>query len=181
MPRINAIDPAGATGKAKELLDAVKAKLGLVPNMTRTMAHSPAVLEGYLNFSGALGEGTLNARLREQIAITVAEANGCEYCLSAHTAIAKLVGLDEAALTSSRQAKSSDARTEAALKFAQAVVKSKGRVTDGDLKAVRDAGYGDGEINEIIANVAINLFTNYFNNATQVEVDFPKVSIAGRS
>lgn len=177
MQRIKAIDPAVATGKAKDLLDAVKAKFGLVPNMMRTMAQSPAVLEAYLDFSGALGSGTLSAGLREQIALTVAEDNGCEYCLSAHTAIGKLAGLDEGALTSSRQAKSTDTRTEAALKFAQAVVKSKGRVADDDLKAVRAAGYGDGEIAEIIANVALNIFTNYFNNATQVEVDFPRVKV----
>lgn len=177
MQRINAIDPAVATGKAKDLLDAVKAKLGLVPNMMRTMAQSPAVLESYLNFSGALASGTLSAGLREQIALTVAEANGCEYCLSAHTAIGKLAGLDEGELISSRRAESADARAEAALKFAQAVVKSKGRVNDDAFKAVRAAGYGDKEIAEIIANVAINIFTNYFNNAIQVEVDFPRAKI----
>jgi uncharacterized peroxidase-related enzyme len=177
MPRINAVDFASATGKAKELLEAVKAKLGIIPAMTRTMVNSPAVLESYLSFSGALSQGALDAKLREQIAITVAQANGCEYCLSAHTTIGKMFGVSENELQASRQARSSDAKTEAALRFAQSVVAQRGRVTDADFAAVRQAGYTDGEIAEIIANIALNVFTNYFNNAAQVEVDFPKVSV----
>ncbi len=93
MPRLNAVDPARATGKAKDFLDAVKAKLGLTPNMMRTMAGSPAVLEGYLSFGTALGGGSLPPGLREQIALAVAEANRCDYCLSAHTALGRLAGL----------------------------------------------------------------------------------------
>jgi uncharacterized peroxidase-related enzyme len=177
MPRIKAIEHANATGQAKELFDAVKANLGIVPAMTRTMVHSPAVLESYLSFSGALGRGALNAKLREQIAITVAPVNGCQYCLSAHTVIGKMAGVSEHNLAASRQARSSDAKTEAALKFALSVVEQRGRIADADFDAVRRAGYTDGEIAEIIAHVALNIFTNYFNNITQVEVDFPPVSL----
>lgn len=178
MPRLNAIDPKEATGKAKELLDGVKAKIGMVPNLMRTFANSPAALEGYLNFSGALSGGALDAKLREQIALTVADANACEYCLSAHTAIGKMVGLNENELVASRHAGSSNAKVDAALKFAHQIVVKRGEVLDSEMQAVRAAGYNDGEITEIVANVALNIFTNYFNHIAQTVVDFPKVSLA---
>jgi len=178
MPRLNAIDPREATGKTKDLLDGVNAKIGKVPNLMRTFANSPAALEAYLSFSGALGGGLLNAKLREQIALTVADANACEYCLSAHTAIGKLVGLNENELVASRRAASGDPKTEAALKFAHQLVIQRGEVADSEIAAVRAAGYNDGEITEIVANVALNIFTNYFNHVAQTVVDFPKVSLA---
>ncbi|MBS1811155.1 MAG: carboxymuconolactone decarboxylase family protein [Acidobacteria bacterium] len=178
MPRLNAIDPKEATGKAKELLDSVKAKIGKVPNLMRTFANSPTALEAYLNFSGTLGGGVLNAMLREQIALTVADANACEYCLSAHTAIGKMVGLDEDELAASRRAASADAKTEAALKFAHQIVVKRGEVLDSEVQAVRAAGYSDAEITEIVAHVALNIFTNYFNHVAQTVVDFPKVNLA---
>ena len=177
MTRIQAIDYEQSTGKARELLDAVKAKLGITPNMMKTMAQSPAVLEAYLNFSGALGGGNLNARLREQIALISAEINGCGYCASAHTAIGKMVGLDEDAILSARSGNAADAKTDAALKFARAVIVNRGEVSDADLQAVRDAGFSDGEIGEIVANVALNIFTNYFNEIAKTDIDFPKVQL----
>ncbi len=177
MPRLNAIDPKEATGKAKELLNGVKTKIGMVPNLMRTFANSPAALEGYLNFSGALAGGLLNAKLREQIALAVADANSCEYCLSAHTAIGKMVGLNENEIVSSRRASSEDAKTNAALMFAHQIVVKRGEVDDADVRTVRAAGFDDGEITEIIANVALNIFTNYFNHVAQTVVDFPKVSL----
>ena len=177
MTRLTAINPDEATGKAKQLLDGVQQKLGLTPNLMRTFANSPAVLEAYLNFSGALGEGLLDAKLREQIALAVAEANSCEYCLSAHTAIGKMVGLNEGDLTAARQAKASDAKTETALQFAREIVVKRGEVSDADWQAVKDAGYGEGEIAEIIANVALNIFTNYFNHIARTEVDFPLIAL----
>jgi uncharacterized peroxidase-related enzyme len=175
MSRLNAIDPALATGKAKELLDAVKAKLGLTPNMMRTMAGSPAVLEGYLSFGAALGGGSLPARLREQIALAVAEANGCDYCLSAHSALGRLAGLKDDEIARSREAASSDPRAQAALAFAAAVVAGRGTVDDEAFAEIRRAGFTDGEIAEILANVAINVFTNYFNKAAETAIDFPRV------
>ncbi len=177
MPRIQAIDPNAATGKTKELLDGVKAKIGMIPNLMRTFANSTAALEGYLNFSSALSSGLLNAKLREQIALAVADANSCEYCLSAHTAIGKMVGLNENEIAASRQASSGDAKQDAALKFAHQIVVRRGEVDNNDLATVRAAGYNDGEITEIIANVALNIFTNYFNHAAQTVVDFPKINL----
>ncbi len=178
MQRINPVDPTTATGKQKDLLDAVKAKVGRVPNLMKTFAASPAALEAYLSFSGALSGGLLDAKLREQIALTVAEANACEYCLSAHTAIGKMVGLDETEIVSGRRASSADAKTNAALTFAHQIVVKRGQVEDADAATVRAAGFGDGEITEIVANVALNIFTNYFNHVAQTVVDFPKVAVS---
>ena len=172
MTRLTPIDPAAATGKAKELLSAVQAKLRFTPNMMRTMAVSPAVLDGYLCFSSALGGGVLEAKLRERIALAVAGANGCEYCLAAHSTIGKMVGLTNGDVVASRQGRSSDLKTAAALAFARAILESRGDVSDGDLHAIREAGYGNGEIAEIVAHVALNVFTNYFNRLAQTIIDF---------
>ncbi len=174
MQRIIAINHEEATGKAKELLDGVKAKIGFAPNLMKTLASSPAALEAYLNFNGALGT-TLNAKLREQIALTTAEINGCQYCASAHTAIGKMSGLDDSAILSARRASSDDAKTDAALKFASALIVSRGKVSPADFQAVTDAGYTEKEITEIVANVALNIFTNYFNEVAGTEVDFPSI------
>jgi uncharacterized peroxidase-related enzyme len=176
MSRLNAIDPSTATGKSKELLDAVKANLGLVPNMTKVMVNSPAVLEGYLGFAGALGKGLLDAQIREQLALVTAQQNHCDYCLSAHTTIGKMVGLTENQIVESREGKGGNDRATAALTFAKRVLETRGQITDSDLKAVRTAGFSPGEVAEIIAHVALNVFTNYFNIATDVVIDFPKVS-----
>jgi len=176
MSRLQPVDPSIATGKAKELLDAVKGKLGIVPNMTRVMATSPAVLESYLGFSGALAGGLLDAKTREQLALLTAQQNHCDYCLSAHTAIGKMVGLSHAQILASREGDGSSTRTTAALTFAKRVLDTKGQIGEADLAAVRGAGFSEGEIAEIIAQVVLNVFTNYFNIATDVDIDFPKVS-----
>jgi uncharacterized peroxidase-related enzyme len=154
----------------------VKGKLGIVPNMTKVMATSPAVLESYLGFSGALAGGFLDAKTREQLALLTAQQNQCDYCLSAHTAIGKMVGLNREQILASRKGDGSSLRTTAALTFAKRVLDTKGQISEADLAAVRGAGFSEGEIAEIIAHVALNVFTNYFNTATDVDIDFPKVS-----
>jgi len=175
MSRITAINYESAQGKAKELLDAVNAKLGMTPNMMKTMAQSPAVLDAYLKFSDALSHGTLSGKLREQIALIAAEENGCGYCASAHTAIGKMVGLDEAAILAAREGNSANASDDAALKFARQVIANRGQVGETDLAAVKAAGFTDGEIGEIVGAVALNIFTNYFNEIAQTEIDFPAI------
>jgi uncharacterized peroxidase-related enzyme len=177
MSRLPAIQTETATGKAKELLEAVQAKLKMTPNMTRVMANSPAVLQGYLGFSAALAGGVLDPKLREQLALEVGEQNSCQYCVSAHTAIGKMVGLSDAEIEAAREARSNSPNNAAALVFARQIVASKGRPSDADLEAARRAGFNNGEIAEIIAHVALNVFTNYFNNTAQVEVDFPKIAL----
>ena len=178
MQRITAVNPVEATGKTKQLLDGVQAKLGMTPNLMKTLAVGPAALEAYLNFGAALGTGKLDARFREQIALTVAQANSCEYCLSAHSAIGKMVGLKPEEITISREAHSTDAKRDAGLQFVQALVMQRGMVSDQAVAQVKAAGLSDGDIAEIIANVAVNIFTNYFNHVAHTDVDFPRVVVA---
>lgn len=175
MSRIPQLHPESATGRAKELLDAVKGKLGLVPNMTRAMANSPAVLDGYLSLSGALSKGNLTAKQREQIALTVGQVNGCDYCLAAHSTIGKMVGLTAEQIMDSRRGTAVDPKAEALVVFARRVVDERGRVSDLDLANARAAGLDDAALAEVVANVALNLFTNYFNHVAETDIDFPKV------
>jgi uncharacterized peroxidase-related enzyme len=172
MVRLTPVDPAEANGRAKELLAGVKAKLGFAPNMMRTMGVAPAVLEGYLAFSAALAGGGLPARLREQIALAVAEVNGCGYCLAAHSTFGKMAGLTNADVLASRRGAATDSKAAAALEFARRVVGERGHVTDADVKRVRESGYGDAEVTEIVANVVLNVFTNYINLVAGTETDF---------
>jgi uncharacterized peroxidase-related enzyme len=169
------IDPSLATGKARALLEAVRAKLGVVPNMTRQMAQSPAVLDAYLGFAGALAGGSLGAPLAERIALLTAETNGCTYCLSAHSLLGKGAGLSPADIAAAREGDAADGKSRAALRFAQAVLAGRGQVDAHDIAAMRAAGFDDGAIGEVVAHVALNVFTNYFNNVTEPVVDFPLV------
>lgn len=178
MTRIAPIDPITATGPAKQLLDGVQKALGITPNLMKTLAHSPAALDGYLSLNKALAGGTLDAKFREQLAIATAQANGCDYCLSAHTAIGRGAGLDASALSAARKAEASDTKAAAGLRFSREILSSRGQVSDDSLAHVRQAGFNDAEITEIVAHVALNVLTNYFNNVAQTEVDFPKVSAA---
>jgi len=176
MSRLQPVDPSTATGKGKELLEAVKAKLGIVPNMTRVMAVSPVVLESYLGFSGALSGGLLDAKTREELALVTAQQNHCDYCLSAHTAIGKMVGLNHDQIVGSREGNGTSPKITAALALAKRVLDTKGQIGEDDITRVRSVGFSEGEVAEIIAHVALNVFTNYFNVATNVDIDFPKVS-----
>jgi len=175
MPRLNAIEPDQATGHAKQLLDGVNDKFGMVPNLARTLANSPAALEGYLAFGDALESGVLPAKLRQQISLTVSEANGCGYCVAAHCAIGKSVGLSDSELNDARQSSSPDSEVDTALHFVRQLVENRGWVDDEDLDRVRRAGFGDAEIAEIVAVVAWKTFANYFNHVAGTDVDFPAV------
>ena len=176
--RVGAVDLEQASDEVKGMLAASRTVFGVIPNMVRVMAASPVVLRGYVQFVTALAQGRLSARLREQIALAVAEANASQYCLSAHTAIGADVGLDEAELASARLAIGLDPKSDAALRFVRATVDRRGELTDDEFIAVRRAGFGDEEIVEILANVCVNILTNYLNKATQIEIDFPITGIA---
>lgn len=174
MSRLTQISSEEATPQQAELFDAVNAKLGRVPNLLRALANSPAALRGYLDFSGAISGGNgLNAKQREIVALAIGEANGCEYCLAAHSAIGKMVGLNAAEIESARRNDGVDDANRAVARFANSVMESRGRVTQTELEAFRDAGFGDDAVTEIVAHVALNVYTNFFNNLVETEVDFP--------
>ena len=179
MSRINPVDRETTVERLRNAFDAIQAQLGVVPAMMRTMAQSPAVLEAYLAFGAALQKGVLPARLRLRIALAVAEANACDYCLSAHSALGRGAGLSSGEIVASREGHATDPKAAAALQFALAIVERRGAVTEQDLTRIRVAGFNDGEIVEIIAHVALNIFTNYFNRSVDTEIDFPVV-IAGQ-
>lgn len=162
---------------SRPLLDGVAKQLGSVPNMFRAIAVSPQALAGHLGLFGALGKGTLPAATRERIALAVADVNGCGYCLSAHTYLARnLAKLDDAEIMANRNGASNDPKADAAVRFAAAVAKLRGHVSDADFAAVKAAGYSDAQVIEIVQHVALNTWTNFFNEVFQTEIDFPAVA-----
>jgi len=180
MQKLKTIDDSAATGKTKQIFEGMQKHLGTVPNLVRVLANSPAALNAYVSFDGALAHGTLPPATREQISIAVANANACDYCLSAHTLLGKMAGVGEQDLASAQTGDASDAKTAVALRFAVEVVKKRGLVAPSEVDTLRAAGYTDGEVAEIVAAVAINIFTNYFNNIVGTEIDFPVIERIGR-
>lgn len=167
-----------APSASQPLLQAVKKQLGIVPNLFRLVANSPAALEGYLGLSGALGKGDLPAATRERIALAVAEINGCSYCLSAHTYLGKNVAkLDDAEIAANRQGGSNDRKADAAVRFAANVARERGHVSEEDVKTVKSAGYSDAQVIEIVQHVALNTWTNYINEVAKTDIDFPAVKV----
>jgi len=172
------IEPDTATGKAAELLEAVRKSLGLTPNMAKVMANSPALLDSYLALSGAVSGGSLSPGVRERLAIATAQVNGCEYCLSAHTYIgAQIAKVDADELDKARRGQSSDPHTEAILTLSHSIAANAGKVDEVDIKTARAAGVTDQEVGEIVANLALNVMTNYFNVLAHVDNDWPIVTL----
>ena len=166
-----------APAASQPLLEAVEKQLGVVPNLFRLVANSPAALQGYLGLSGALSKGALSAATRERIALAVAEINGCNYCLSAHTYLGKnLAKLDDAEITANRNGASNDPKADAAVRFAAKVARERGHVSDDDVRVVKLAGYDDAQVIEIVLHVALNTWTNYINEVAKTDIDFPVVT-----
>lgn len=173
MPHIKPVNLLETSIETREVLEGVKAKVGMIPNLYATFAQAPVVLDGFMKFSGALSNGRLSATQREIIALAVGQANRCQYCLSAHTMIGKSVGLSIEQIAEARNDYSSDALAA----FAKTIVVSRGLLTDFEIDNAKASGFDDGLIIEIIANVALNTLTNYTNNIAGTEIDFPKVSL----
>jgi AhpD family alkylhydroperoxidase len=176
MPRLKKLEKNEAPAKAQPLMADLEGKKMLL-NIFRSMANSPAALDGYLKFSGALREGKLDAKTREAIALIVAQINCTQYCLSAHTMMGKGSGLDDAAIRDARLGRSSDKKMNGALSLARELTKDHGRVSDAVVSAARAAGLDDAEITEVVAVVALNTYTNYFNNLNLTDVDLPQVAV----
>jgi uncharacterized peroxidase-related enzyme len=177
MSRIPLLTVQNAPAAAQPLLAQIQHAFGSTPNMFRAVAHSPAALASLWGAFGALGGGQIPARLGEQIAVAVADANACEYCLAAHTALGRKAGASAEEMAAAQAGESADAKTAAALAFALTLVRERGQLSDRDMAALRNAGFSDGEVVELLAHVALNLFTNYVNVAFAVPVDFPQVPL----
>lgn len=164
--------------ESHEILEGINKQLGSVPNIYRLVALSPAALKGFMAQAEALSKGKLSPKIREGISLAIGQFNGCGYCLSAHSFIStQLLKTDQAEVTANRKATSGDKKTEAALKFAVKVAETKGRVAEQELTKLREAGFDDAEIIEIIQNVTLNIWTNYFNNVAETLIDFPEVKV----
>ncbi|NZA27784.1 peroxidase-related enzyme [Luteimonas sp. SJ-92] len=177
MSRIPLVDPATTTPDRQALLAEIHAAFGATPNMFRAVANSPAALRSMWGAFGALGGGALPARLGEQVAVAIANRNACEYCLAAHTVLGRKAGASAEEMSEAQDGRSADPKTAAALRFALAVVEQRGQVDAAEVQALRAAGFDDGEVVELLAHVALNLFTNYVNVALAVPVDFPAVRL----
>lgn len=177
MSHIPALDPTHADSATASTLAAVRAKLGMLPNLIATLAHAPAALNGYLALSETLAGGRLDARQRELVALAVAQANACQYCLSAHTAIARGAGLNPEQIAAARAGQADSPLDRAIARFARRLVEQRARLSPGDLQAFRRDGLDDGLTVEIVAHVVLNLLTNYVNHVAGTEVDFPPVSV----
>jgi uncharacterized peroxidase-related enzyme len=176
MPRLATLEKTQGDEKAQQMMAQLDSQK-LLLNIFRGMANSPAVLDGYLKFSGALKQGRLPEKTREALALAIGQANRCDYCLAAHTFIGKHAGLDDAAIRDARLGTSSDPKTAAAVALAKQLTDEKGKVTDTQLAAAKSAGLSDGDIAEVVAHVALNIFTNYFNHVNQTDLDLPKVAV----
>ncbi len=175
MQRIPRVDPTNAPVRTQDLLAQVRKQMGGVPNLVATLAQSPAALAGYLGFAGGLATGSLSAAHREQISIAVGGANACDYCVSAHTALGKRLGLSPDELRLNLMGRSGEPKTAALLGFVRELVRDRGHVSDQALDVLTTAGFDDEAVVEIVANVALNTFTNYFNHVAGTEIDFPLV------
>ncbi len=177
MTRVNLIDPSNATAGVTPQLEQIKGAFGVVPNMFKAVANSPAALNSLWGGFGALAGGRLGAKLGEQIAVAVADRNNCNYCLAAHTALGRKAGATGQEMTEAQSGRSQEPRTAAALAFVIKAVEKRAELHDADFDALRAVGFDDEGIVEIIAHIALNLFTNYINIALDVPVDFPSVKL----
>lgn len=177
MARINVVTHETANAEQKALFEAIQSKLGIVPNFLKVFANSPEALKAFLGLHGIANAGSLDALTRERIALALAQQNACQYCLSAHTAIGRKAGLDNAEIEANRAGSSHDAKAAAAVRFARALVAHSGEITSAELADVRNAGYGDAEVVEIITHVGMNILTNILGKASHVDIDFPKVEL----
>ena len=177
MSRIKIVTNEAANSEQKALFDAIQGKLGMVPNFLRILGNSPVALNAFLGLYGVAGAGSLDPLTRERIALAVAEQNACQYCVSAHTAIGANAGLSGAEMQANRAGTSQNAKAAAAVKFARALVEHKGGVSTEEISEVRNAGYSDADLAEIIMHVGMNLITNIVGKASRVEIDFPQVKL----
>lgn len=176
MPRVN-MEPELAPSASQPLLAQIQQAFGVTPNMFKAVANSPAALQSMWTAFGALGKGTLGARLGEQIAVAIANRNRCEYCLAAHTVLGQNAGASAAEMAAAQTGQSADGKTAAALAFALKVVDQRAQIGTADISSLREAGFRDEQIVEIMAHIALNLFTNYINVALDVPVDFPRIAL----
>jgi len=177
MSRIDIVSDETANTEQRTLLEAIQQQLGMVPNFLRVFAHSPEALRAFLGLHHIANNGSLDAATRERIALALAQKNECEYCLSAHSAIGRKAGLSNSEISANRAGSSQDSKAAVAVKFARALAEHHGEVTDAELSEMRESGFSEADIVEVITHVGMNVLTNILGKASRIEIDFPKVSL----
>lgn len=179
MTRTNVLTSEQVPAASKETLDAFTRNIGFTPNMMAAFAQSPIAFNAWAALLGSLSK-TLDVRTRDSIGLAVSEVNGCNYCLTVHSFTAEhMAKLPAEDIILARKGHANDPKRDAAVQFARKVIETRGQVSDADLKAVRDAGFTEANIIEIVALVAMYTLTNLFNNVFDPDKDFPAVTPAG--
>lgn len=179
MARSEALTPEQVPAASKPTLDAFTRNIGFTPSMMATFAQSPIAFNAWAGLLGSLSKA-LDVKTRDSIGLVVSEVNGCNYCLTVHSFTAEhMAKLPADEIVLARKGHANDPKRDAAVQFARKVIEGRGHVGDADVKAVRDAGYTDANIMEIVALVAMYSLTNFFNNVFDPEKDFPAVAPAG--
>lgn len=177
MSRIAPLDAAEAPQNVRDLYAVAQGALGGVPNFIRALGHAPAALQGFLQLFGSLTSGTIDHKTHERIALLTAEANACQYCVSAHTVLARGAGLSEGEIAANREGRSTEAKADAAVRFAGSVLENKGDVTAAEYQALLSAGWTAEQAIEIVLTVGMNSLLNAFGRFSQIDIDFPKVEL----
>lgn len=177
MSNIQPANLAQLDSATAQTLQAVKAKLGVLPNMFLTFAHNPIALNAYLQLSEQTGKGQLSAKQREQIALVVGQRNDCGYCVAAHSVIGSMVGLTPSEVHAARKAQAANPRDQAVLELASAIVAQQGKLSARQVSEFQALGLKDADILEVLLNVVLNIFTNYTNHIADTEIDFPVVGM----
>ncbi len=160
--------------KGLQILDKVKGQLGMIPNLYATIAYSSDALENFLNFSSLAGKGSFSGKELEAIRLAVSEVNECQYCLAAHTAIAKMNGLSEEETLQIRDGSIKDSKLSALSNLAAEISRKNGKASNEAKENFFAAGFNEKALIDILAVVTEITFTNYTHNLTEVPVDFPK-------
>ena len=173
MSVLKPIEPSDATGVTKEIFDHLEKNMNRIPAMVRVMAHSPAIAETYMHFNQALAKSSLSPRTLALITVAIAEISGCDYTLSIGIALARRHGVEEPELAAARAGRAEDDKTARTLEFATSIVRRVGQVPHEDVERLRQSGFSDREIVDIIGAVGLNIFRNYFNLVVGTDIDVP--------
>lgn len=174
MKKLKALNPDQVNETTQEVFAAIEQKVGMLPNLYATMANSPNLLQGFLAFEAILKEGDFSSKENEAIALAVSQENNCNYCLSAHSTIGKMVGYTDEEVIDIRKGTTSDSKLNALLTLTRELTEKRGKASNEAIEAFLSAGYTHKAFAELIGMVAIRSITNYIFSNGDFEIDFPR-------
>jgi len=170
--KLEVLSQENAPESARPLLNKAEEKYGFVPNILGVMANSPALLEAYMSLSQIFEKTDFSAAEKQTVLLAVSRENGCDYCMAAHSGIAKMQGVDEAVIQAINNGDQlPDDKLDALFKFTQAMVDKRGRPSDDDLQAFFDAGYSEAQVQDVIVGIGMKTLSNYNNHIADTPVD----------